>query len=93
MTNEELFSKAQVAALLTDREVVGYLSQDGTAITTWTGEKLASVTRTKTARVGFVGHNGKRPLRYFLTAVDVHGAHTWRAQSAGPHMIAVMRRK
>lgn len=80
------------AELLTEHETGGYLSGDGKTITTWTGGVLMHVTSTKTARVGFRDVTGRRPIRYYLQATDVHGAHHWTGTGAGPEMYVRMRR-
>jgi hypothetical protein len=78
--------------LLTERSIFCYLSSDGKTLTTWTGGKLMTVTSHKTARVGFRGIDGKSPVRHYLQAHDVHGAHCWIGTSPGPGMYARMRR-
>ena len=80
-------SAAQVRAFRS-REVsadVCYLASDGRTVTTWTGDVLGTVTRIKTACVGFRDVSGRRPIRYFVTFSGIDGR-TWRAIGPGPSM-------
>ena len=77
--------------LRTARRYTAYLSTDGSRLITWTGNPLARVLTTKTARVGFADGSGRRPERWYLTAID-DWDHFWLATSPGPDMYARMRR-
>lgn len=61
-----------------------YLSGDGTAITTWSGGKLANVTYKTTHRVGF-----GRTSQVFWNATDDTGRN-WYGRSQGCGMFTVM---
>lgn len=80
----------QRALLLTDKRVFAYLSADGKTVITWTGGKLATVTRLKSATLSGFGSTYRR---YYIRAVDVHGAHQWTGTSPGPGMYCRLRRK
>jgi subtilase family serine protease len=72
-------------SLKSDKRTTGYLSGDGSAITTWTGGVLMTVTRENQTRAGF-GHG----LTY-LRATDTHGQQ-WYGSSPGRNMYASLRR-
>lgn len=80
----------QRAALLTANTYMGYLSGDGSQITTWTGGTLATVTTATERRVGF-GAWRKGEGRTYWKAVDVHGQR-WHGTSPGRGMFARMRK-
>ncbi len=73
--------------MLTESKIGAYLSGDGTAITTWSGGKLARVTGKVTRRVGF-----GRTSQVFWNATDDNGAR-WYGRSQGFGMCTMMRRK
>jgi len=60
-------------------------------ITTWTGGFLMRVTSIVWRRVGFPDVTGRRPMRAYLHATDVHGQ-KWVGTSPGSGMYARMRR-
>ncbi len=68
------------------RDTVGYMSQDGKAINTWSGGVLATVTSRNVRRVGF--HSTERT---YWKATDATGKH-WYGSSAGFGMFTTMRR-
>lgn len=75
----------QREAMRTSVQVMAYLSGDGTAITTWSGGKLADVVCKNTRRVGF-----HRSTRVYFNAVDTAGKR-WHGTSPGPGMYARLR--
>ena len=75
----------QVADLKRERAYVAYLSGDGRALTTWTGGKLADVTRLWDVFNNFAG-----TIKRFR-AVDVHGQR-WYGTSPGAGMYARMHK-
>jgi hypothetical protein len=64
-----------------------YLASDGRTLTTWPGDKLATVTSETVREVGF----GYRPSRTYLRAIAIDGSH-WYGTSPGRGMYARMRR-
>lgn len=77
--------KRQIAQLTERAPMLVYMSSDERTLTTWTGGKLATITRVRKARNNFGG-----TLRYYFRATDVHGA-AWHGTSPGPNMFARMR--
>ena len=63
----------------------GYISSDDSMITTWTGGKLARITRTGVSRSGF---NGSEIHSYRATDRD---GRVWYGRNGGPGMTITLR--
>lgn len=63
----------QVADLLKREPVVGYLSADGKAVTTWTGGKLGSVTWSRATKLTRQSYTHNRNSYRTVNMRDVHG--------------------
>lgn len=78
-------NEREAALMAASSDWFGYLSSDGSAITTWLGGHLACVTRADVRRVGFGGS------RVYWRAVAPDGSR-WYGTSPGRGMFARMRR-
>jgi len=72
-------------------ELFAYLSTDGTAIQTWSGGDLITITAKSVRRVGFRDYSSKRPERWYVTRRDADG-NVWHGQGPGPGMYCRMKR-
>jgi len=63
-----------------------YMSGDGKAVTTWTGERLATVTYSRRHRGGFGGE-------YFTLDATAPDGSRWYGRGAGPGMYCRLKRR